>query len=196
VFKICPRCGDEFVPKIEECPDCRVALRTAEELASAPPAPSGSASGDGFAGAAPVDASVMLRRGAASDLRELSERLAARGVRFAVNTDPPGGRIAPPARRGDASREVQLAIYVAEADVAEAQRVAQEWVLETVPGAADAHAAGAIEGCPGCGEPLAADAVACASCGLEFPPLEVACPACGRGVAPESESCPGCGYRP
>ncbi len=30
----CPKCGDEFVPRIRECPDCRVPLAT-----EAPPKP-------------------------------------------------------------------------------------------------------------------------------------------------------------
>jgi hypothetical protein len=189
MFKICPRCGDEFVQHVVECPDCRVPLRTADDLASADA--SGGASDPPGSGLA---AAVMLRRGATSELRELGERLAERGVRFVVDTDPPSGKLARPSR--DASGGLQLAIYVEEADATEATLVQREWLIATVPDAAAASSGGMIDACPGCSEPLAASATSCTSCGLEFPPLEVACPQCGRGVAPEAERCPSCGYRP
>jgi hypothetical protein len=187
MFKFCPRCRDEFLPHVAECPDCRVALRTAEELASEPV----ELDGPSASGAVALASAVMLRRGAPSDLRELCDRLGERGLRFVVGTHPLGGAV----RRGQA-REVELAIYVEEADAQQAAQVEREWVLETIPGAADESFVGAADACPGCGEPLAASAVACAACGLEFPPLEVACPQCGRPVAVEAESCASCGYRP
>jgi len=189
MFKICPSCGDEFVQHVVACPDCRVPLRTAEEMA-------GASARESASGASPsgLTAAALLRRGAASELRELGERLAERGVRFVVDTDPPSGKLAAPAR--GAGSGPALAVYVEEADVADASRVEQEWLMATVPGASGAASPGMIDACPGCGEPLAASATACDSCGLEFPPLEVACPQCGRGVAPESERCPSCGYQP
>jgi hypothetical protein len=196
MYKTCPSCGDEFVLHIAMCPDCRVPLQTAEELASGrrarDEAGGDSASSFGFA----LASAVMLRRGAASELREISELLAARGVRFVVDTDPPGSKLASAPRGAATGREVQLAIYVEEADASEAAVVQHEWMLATVPGAAEARASGMLDACPGCGDSLSASATACASCGLEFPPLEVACPQCRGGVAPESESCPHCGYRP
>jgi hypothetical protein len=194
MYKICPSCGDEFVPHIALCPDCRVPLKTAEEMANAriSQGQSDVPASASFA----IASAVMLRRGAASDLRELCEHLAERGLRFVIDTDPPGQRLAAPARAAATGREVQLAIYVEETDAAEASLAEQEWLLATVPGAAAGPAGGMIDACPGCSEPLSASATACASCGLEFPPLEVACPQCHGGVAPESESCPHCGYRP
>ena len=30
MFKTCPRCGDEFLPHIAECPDCRMPLQISE----------------------------------------------------------------------------------------------------------------------------------------------------------------------
>jgi rRNA maturation endonuclease Nob1 len=194
MFKICPSCKDEFVQHVSVCPDCGVPLRTAEEIASsdaAAAAPARARAGDEALGAA-----VMLRSGAASELRQLGERLAERGVRFAVDTDPPGARIAT-STRGAAGREAQLAIYVQAADAQQASEIYREWMLDTVPGAGDVkQVSGAVDACPGCGEPLGASATACASCGLEFPPLEVACPQCGSAVAVEAERCAQCGYRP
>jgi hypothetical protein len=196
MFKICPSCRDEFVQHIALCPDCRVPLRTAEEIESAALEQT-QARGDQHSGADFALASaVLLRRGGASELREISERLAARGVRFVVDTDPPGRKLVAAPRGGAAGREVQLAIYVEQADAPDAALVQREWMLATVPGAAEAQGGGVIDACPGCSEPLAANAAACASCGLEFPPLEVACPACGQPVAPEAERCPHCDYQP
>ena len=193
MFKICPSCRDEFVQHVEVCPHCRVPLRTAEEMASAPE-PADDDADNVLASA------VVLRRGNPSDLRELCDLLTARGLRFAVDTDPPGRRLAAASRgatapRSATSREVMLAIYVAEADAAAAAQVQREWLLATVPGAVD-ESVGGIDACPGCGEPLTANATACAGCGLEFPPLEVACPQCGQPVPLEAESCAGCGYHP
>jgi hypothetical protein len=138
----------------------------------------------------------MLRRGDAAELREIGERLAARGVRVVVDADSAGQRLTSPTRGGAAVRGGQLAIYVEEADLPEASLALREWMLASVPGAAGAQLGGPIDACPGCGEPLATDAVACTSCGLEFPPLEVVCPRCGGATAPEAERCPQCGYRP
>jgi len=194
MFKICPSCRDEFVQHVAECPDCHVPLRTAEELAGERVS-QGRPDEPERAGVALASA-VMLRRGPASDLRELCEQLAERGLRFVIDTDPPGQRLAAPARAAASGREGQLAIYIEEADAAEASRAEREWLLATMPGAAHEPAGGMIDACPGCSEPLVPSATACASCGLEFPPLEVACPQCRGGVAPESESCPHCGYRP
>jgi hypothetical protein len=189
MFKVCPRCRDEFLPHVAECPDCHLTLRTAEELASdlvAPAEPSGG-------GTIALASAVVLRRGAPSDLRALCERLGERGVRFVVGTHPLAGPSAAPQRGGP--REGELAIYVEEADAQQAAHVEREWVLATMPGVEE-PLVGEADACPGCGEPLVASALACAACGLEFPPLEVSCPQCGRSVAVEAESCAGCGYRP
>ena len=98
-------------------------------------------------------------------------------------------------KRGE-TLDVQLAIYVDESNAALAAQLEREWIFASVPGARDEVTFGPADGCPGCGEPLAASATACASCGLEFPPLEIACPRCGRPVAVEAESCGECGFRP
>lgn len=189
MFKICPRCRDEFVPQVVECPDCRVPLRSAEELANAPAETASASASPEIA----LSSAVVLRRGSPSDLRELCALLTDRGVRFVVDTHPLGRKLAAPGR--GAASDVTLAIYVEEADAEQASRVEREWVFATVPDAVDAPLASA-DACPGCGEPLAAAAAACGSCGLEFPPLEVACPRCGQAVAVEAEHCAHCGYRP
>ncbi len=186
MFKTCPQCGDEFVPHVETCPDCRVPLLAPGEAAPPRPAPS--------AGPAQIDAPVLLRRGTVMELRDLGARLADAGIAFAVDSDAITGNAAANARA--AGREVQLALYVREDDARAASAVAQAWVVANVPDATHVEPGSALDGCPGCGEPLAADAVACGSCGLEFPPLEVACPQCGEAATVDAANCPHCGYRP
>ena len=172
MFKICPRCGDEFVPHVESCPDCRVPLQASD---GTPPPPRSER----------VDAplqrerAVSLRHGAPADLREIADALSAAGLACAIDADPPHG----------------LGVFVDERDVAAGQRVLAQWMETAIPGA-EQVAGGSIDACPGCGEPLPEHPTACASCGLEFPPLELPCPRCGQPVAAEAESCAACGHRP
>lgn len=194
MFKTCPRCGDEFLPHVSECPDCRVALQHgAPEGAPAVEEPSGGAE------PAMLESAALLRHGEVWELRELAERLQAEGIACAVDTDPPGARIVTGGRlaqrKGSQGRAVRLALYVAERDVAAALAVDQAWTAEGVPDAELAGPVGAISACPGCGEPLAPSAAVCSSCGLEFPEHGVLCSACGQAVAPDAESCPHCGTR-
>jgi hypothetical protein len=187
MFKTCPSCGDEFVPHIELCPDCRVPLRAAGENApAAAPAPEGA-----------LREAVMLRAGDVSELRELAERLTAAGIACAIDTDPPGQNLgAATSRRAAAGAPARLALYVDADDAQAAVQIHHAWIAETVPDSARAGEAGIIDACPGCGEPLAVGAAACSSCGLEFPELQVACPQCGQGVEPAADHCGHCGYRP
>lgn len=194
MFKTCPRCGDEFLPHVSECPDCRVALQHG--------APEGAPVLDEPArGGAPglLESATLLRHGEVWELRELAERLQTAGIACAVDTDPPGAGIVTGGgiaqRKSSYGRAVRLALYVAEQDVAAALAIHQAWTAEGVPDADLAGPAGAISACPGCGEPLAPSAAACGSCGLEFPEHEVLCSACGQAVAPDAQSCPHCGYR-
>jgi hypothetical protein len=130
MFKLCPSCKDEFVPTVSLCPDCRVPLVTPEQLASVEAAR--------VAGAAPTSdvftltSAVMLRAGGASELQAVAERLAERGVRCVIDTNPPGARLGGSSRAA-AGREIQLALYVDEADAQTAARIHHEWMLATVP---------------------------------------------------------------
>jgi hypothetical protein len=187
MFKTCPSCGDEFVPHVELCPDCRVPLRAAGEHA---PAENAALAGE-------LREAVMLRAGEVSELRELAERLTAAGIPCAIDTDPPGQNLgAATSRRAAAGAPARLALYV-DANAAQAAvRIHQAWMVDAVPDSGSAGEAGVIDACPGCGEPLTTGAAVCASCGLEFPELQVACPRCGQGVEPAADHCGHCGYRP
>jgi uncharacterized OB-fold protein len=193
MFKTCPQCGDEFVPHVEICPDCRVPLRAASESPTVNPEARATRE------VALADAIVLRTSVNPSELRPLAEALVAAGIACAIDTHPPGGGITSNARRGagrGAALGIQLAVYVDARDQQAASHVADAWLREQIPDGENAAAPGLIDACPGCGEPLAPDAASCASCGLEFPPLEATCPRCGRVVALESERCGGCGYRP
>jgi hypothetical protein len=188
MFKICPRCGDEFVPHVETCPDCRVALQVSD---GSPPPPRSA----GNAAPLALENAVALRRGTTSELRQIAEALSAEGIACAVDTDPPGGQLRRASERGRTGSEVPLAVFVDAQHAAAAQRVLAQWVEAAIPDV-DQVTEGAIDACPGCGEPLPEHPTACASCGLEFPPLELPCPRCGQPVTPESEICGACGHRP
>lgn len=193
MFKTCPRCGDEFLPHVSECPDCHVPLRHAE---AGPPQP---AARERAAAPGPLTSAVLLRRGEVRELRELTERLSAAGIACAVDTDPPGAGISMSKdlaqRRGSYGRAVRLGLYVSEGDLALARPVLEAWTAEGIPDAEAAAPIGALSDCPGCGEPLAEGASACASCGLEFPDQETLCSGCGQPVAPDAQRCPHCGER-
>jgi hypothetical protein len=142
VFKICPRCGEEFQLTASRCSDCDVELGFAREPAPAPPPP-----------AAAADAEwVLLQRESAWYLRELAEALGDHGIASRIQREPGG-----------------LGIYVGSGDAEAAHAVAREFTEARLPGLEADPAAHDPSGCPACGEPLAADASACAACGLEFP---------------------------
>ncbi len=199
MFKTCPSCSAEYLPHVSDCPSCHVALEhgsaaefdtnDGRELARVVKAPEPVA----------LTEPVMLRGGDVAELREIAERLTDAEVICAIDTDPPGARIAGSqrvSRQGNSGREVRLAIYVERTDRAAAVAVLEAWMADTVPDAERALATGALDRCPGCDEPLAPSAAGCASCGLEFPEMQAACPNCGQVVAPEAESCPSCGHHP
>ena len=199
MFKTCPRCSAEYLPHVSDCPSCHVALQhgSAAEFDAK----------DQRKFTRVVEARepvaltepVMLRGGDVAELREIAERLTDAGVMCAIDTDPPGARIAGSQRvlsQGNSGRDARLAIYVERTDHAAAVSVLEAWMTDTVPDAQHALATGALDRCPGCDEPLAPSAAGCASCGLEFPEMQATCPNCGQVVVPDAESCPSCGHQP
>jgi uncharacterized OB-fold protein len=191
MFKSCPSCGGEFVPHVSECPDCRVALVHADELAArrerelAAPGPG-------------LEDAALLRRGTTLQLRELAEALTAAGIACGIDTDPPGAAIrgsARVSRMGSFGQDVQLALYVEARDYTAANAVADQWLAGSAPGAELAQPAGELAHCPACGEAIAEGAAACAACGLEFPEIAI-CASCGGGFTAGDGRCPHCGARP
>jgi len=188
MFKTCPSCGGEFVLHVSECPDCRVALVHAEELAAR--------SESEIRGA--LESAALLRHGTTAQLRELAEALDAAGIACAIDTDPPGAAIknsARVSRMGNFGQEAQLAIYVEARDHMGASAIADQWLARTAPGAELAQPAGELAQCPACNEPIAEGAASCASCGLEFPEIAI-CASCGGGFMAGDGRCPHCGQRP
>lgn len=194
MFKTCPSCGDEFVPHVVECPDCRVPLE-ASDGAAPRPAPQRDAAG----GTPAIGDAVVLRRDQPGELRQLAEALSAAGIACAIDTDPPGASIRGGvlgSRAASTGRAVELAVYVSAADAKAASAVQAQWLARSMPGS-ELGTGELLEGhCSGCNEPLPENVAECPSCGLAILPLEVGCPACGLAVAVEAESCPHCGHRP
>lgn len=170
--KYCPRCGDEFQPHMEICPDCEEAL-----VHEPPPA----AGGAGAETLPPAEELTCVAHGDPWDVRSLAEVLQDEGVTCRIDRYPPSSRGEgddPGRRIGGFGRGVRLGVYVRPEDAPHAAARHQERLRATLgedgadasapdPGAADAEA-----GCPACGTVADAAAEECPECGLHFPPAE------------------------
>jgi len=162
--KVCPSCRDEYLPQMSRCRECGVDLVYEDELVAAPrPDPD-----DALALAVE---GVLLREAGAQWAGGLADALVAAGIACRIGATPAHeqGRA-----EGRAVASLPLGVFVGEADLAAARRIDAAFLREQVPDLADAAiiAAGesvdADEGCPACGEPVAADAHECPECGLVF----------------------------
>lgn len=168
--KNCPSCGDEFQTWVERCPDCDVPLTIG--------------GGESTAAAAvdlpPASQLECVLVGGPWQTRGLAERLSEEGIACRVDAHPPdtdidtdGGAAA--ARFGQAGRGINLGVYVQQADRERATDLSAVFQAEGMPeldGHETPEPGTELDACPGCGEPLAADATGCAECGLEFPEIE------------------------
>jgi len=149
--RVCPECGEEYVPTALECVECRVPLvapgarpaATAREL--------------------PPIAELTCVRAASLDMaRDLSERLSQAGIshRIQVAADlASDGALARP------GANLPYGVYVRAADLPAAQRIDRDYLRAQIPDLpAEAEVGG--EGCPACGAPVAPDATECPDCGL------------------------------
>ena len=164
--KICPSCGAEYQPWVDQCKDCGCAL----EHPSTAPAPAASAVPRGPE-LPPAHELVCLRVGDPWLVREAAEALSDAGIACRVDVYPPAGTAVASEQRstGLASR---LGLYVRPQDAEVAARVEHEHQLLRTPDAPpDLTAPGqALDACPACGASLAETAESCGECGLEFPP--------------------------
>jgi len=151
---------------VTACTDCGAALVHPGE------APSAADAGSGASGAS-VEAWACLARGGPWELRELAEALGAHGLATRIGPYPPPDASGVPREDDRAGPGTGLGLYVAEGDHERAVTLHQQLVRESSHAEPQtSEASHDADGCPACGEPLAADAEACASCGLEFPPLD------------------------
>ncbi len=168
--KICPSCGDEFQPWVELCPDCHVPLQMG----------SGESAPDVGSELPPPTELECVATGGPWQTRALAERLQEEGIGCRIDAYPPdtdidtdGGNVA--GRFGQAGRGVNLGVYVTRADQPRAAEIVADARTEELPeldGMEMPEPGSELDACPGCGEPLAADATGCSECGLEFPEFE------------------------
>jgi len=176
-FKYCPQCGDEFQNWAERCPDCDVALGFDRPTAAA---------------AAPSEELPPARDlapvfvGEPWQVRDPIATLGQAGIACRVDAYPPGDIADSGEHIGGFGAGTKVGVYVRPDDVAAVTAIDAEWVRSTL--AAEA----ALEHCPACDAPLAADATGCGECGLEFPEIAV-CERCGSAMEPGAPACGVCG---
>jgi len=168
LLKLCPRCGEEFVPSAERCGDCGVALVLEGE---APPAPAEADAPPLHDDLSEADEVVPLREAEIAWARRLGDALRAAGVPHRVSP-------LPGAERGvQAQWSGRWAVYVRRDDLERALRVDAERLRHEMPDLADAElavrpvddpAAAEAGPCPACGADLGPDAAECPECGLVF----------------------------
>ena len=155
--KICPRCGEEYVHTVQRCVDCDVPLGSDAPAAEAP-----------VPDLPPSEELVALRNAEVPWIEGLAHALADAGIPSRVELP----------RREDQSVQsrgmgaIRCNLFVRPEDAEAAARVDAEFARTQVPDMPEEveSAWGEAEACPGCGEPLAADAIECSECGLSFGP--------------------------
>jgi len=168
--RYCPRCGDEFQPHIEVCPDCE------EALVLEPPQAGGAAAET----LPPAQELTCVAHGNSWDVRGLAEELQDAGLSCRIDRYPPvasqekAGEADSPGRGiGGFGQGVRLGVYVRPGDAAHAAELHQSRLRATLDGGdADAPAGGEEAGCPACGTATDPGVEECPECGLHFPPAE------------------------
>lgn len=153
-MRVCPECGEEYLPTVDRCADCRVALVAAgvEPVAVAPRE------------LPPASQLVCLRTASLGFAQGLSDLLSEAGITHRLEADPTSREGEHNARRPDS---LPFGVFVREQDLAAAREVDREFMRRQFPDVSEEPSAGAAgEGCPACGAAVAADAVECPECGL------------------------------
>lgn len=155
-FKVCERCGSEFVPAVESCIDCGgplvevdTRMTTAPRESREPPPPPDLNTSPLCA----ADDPSLVREEDVSYIQPLAKRLRAAGIRCDVNQN---------CKKGCSGR---VALWVPAADLAPAVAIDRELFAILVPDAASFVDLDG-DGCPACGTPRGAGQVDCAECGL------------------------------
>jgi hypothetical protein len=164
IVKLCPACGEEYLPTVERCVDCDVPLvhegETRQDLA---PAEAGALPDAG------TEDLILLREAEAAWARRLAESLGRAGVPCRVAPIPAadGARAAWSGRFGVFVRPADKA-RAREVDAARLREQLPDLDGDVVPGGEEEE----VTACPACGSDVAPDAVECRACGLGFPERE------------------------
>jgi hypothetical protein len=162
LVKICPRCGEEYVPTTERCIDCGLPLvLEGDAPGTAAPAPLAEERGTELD---PADL-VLVREAEIAWARRLAAALEAAGVPCRA------APIAAPGSGAQGAWSGRWGVYVRRDDAGVAAEVDAARLREEIPdlGGEAAHGGAAPESaCPGCGHELASDAEECPECGLAF----------------------------
>lgn len=166
LFKVCPQCGSEFVPRVETCVDCGSPLVWADQRVLEMQQ----------AGAAPADSSdelpedaVPLRQAGLSWIDHLARALSDRGIQPFIreevtpDPDPASSR-----RLGSFGQGWYYTLYVRPEDLDLAEEIDKEVYAREMPGTGRADV-NETNNCPACGASLRSSDTACSSCGLEIP---------------------------
>jgi hypothetical protein len=153
-YKLCPRCGCEYLATVEVCADCGLALVWEGEARD----PQGEdlvlPSQEGL---------VRVREAELGWAMGLGKALARAGIPHRLDPVAPGGTSG------------RWVVSVGEADATRAQEVDADYArgelpaLEAAP--APPGAAGSEDACPACGEPVTEAVTECPGCGLVFAPV-------------------------
>jgi hypothetical protein len=156
-MRVCPECGEEYLPTVDQCIHCRVAL----VAAGAAPAPAPRE-------LPPASQLLCIRAASLGFAQRLSQMLSDAGITHrleALERDAEGP--APSAAARGRFAEMPYGVFVREEDAAAAREVDQAHMRLQIPDLPDETVeAAAGEGCPACGAAVAADAAECPECGL------------------------------
>lgn len=156
---MCPECGEEYLPTVMECADCRVALVASGDATASAPAPAPRE-------LPPAAQLVCIRTAALGWAQGLSSRLSEAGITHRLEAQEPDDAATPAAARRRLA-DSPYGVFVREQDVEDARAVDREFMRTQIPDVSDDAAAVVVgEGCPACGAAVAADAAECPECGL------------------------------
>jgi len=160
IYRVCPRCGAEYVPSVGRCLDCGVDLIREGEVA--PPV-------EPEIELPPVAELRLVRPAELAWAQDLAAALIEQGVSCRLEILRPGADDAARAR----GLGPRYGVFVRPEDAARAAEVDAVHARTQLPDLEGAEAlAGSDEGCPACGADVAGDAVECPECGLVFAPPE------------------------
>ncbi len=157
-YRVCPRCGAEYVPSVGRCLDCGVDL--VREGEAAPPV-------EPETDLPPAAELRLVRPAELAWAQDLAAALIEQGVPCRLEILPPGP--------GDAARGfgARYGVFVRPEDSARAAAVDAAHARTQLPDLEGVEpVAAGDEGCPACGASVSSDVEECPECGLVFAPHE------------------------